>query len=97
MFRLPIHYERAYETTFPVKQPGSEVEREDEVSWWDEYSRPLNWWKAAKGGYGTWERDSLVKVAVPKQYLDYLLQFYFAERYDLETPIMESPGLDSFG
>ena len=41
MFRLPIHYERAYETSFPVKQPGSEVEREDEVSWWDEYSRPL--------------------------------------------------------
>jgi len=96
-FNMPIKYERAFETSFPVTQPREKGQRKDETMWWTEYSRPLNWWKAAKGGYGTWEKDSLVKVAVPKQYLDYLLQFYFAERYDLETPIMEPPGLDSFG
>lgn len=86
MFNMPIHYERAFETSFTVKQPADGRKREDEVSWWDDYSRPLNWWKTAKGYSHSWEKDSLVKVAVPQPYLDYLFQFYFAERFGFEVP-----------
>lgn len=95
-FRLPIHYERAFETSFPVKQPTAETKREDEVSWWDEYSRPLNWWKAAKGYRTNWEKDSLVKVASPTQYLNYIMGFYLAERYDLDAPVDEQVALSSY-
>lgn len=95
-FNMPIKYERAFETSFPVTQPREKGKREDEATWWFEFSRPRAWWQAAKGGYGPWEKNDLVKVTVPKQYLDYLFQFYFAERYDMDTPVTESPGLDAF-
>lgn len=84
MFNMPIHHERAFETSFPVSQPSEIVTRADETTWWEEYSRPLEWWKAAKGYGDDYEKDSLVKVAVPRQYLEYLLQFYLAERHGLE-------------
>jgi len=93
MFNLPIHYERAFETSFPVKQPSENGEREDEVSWWNEYSRPLSWWKTTKGYRDEWEKDSLVKVAVPQTYLDYLFQFYISDQYGYEVPGREQASL----
>lgn len=84
MFNMPIRYERAFETTFPVPQPSENGKRSDEVSWWNEYSRPLPWWKTTKGYHGSYAKDALVKTAVPKQYLDYLFQFYFADKYNFD-------------
>lgn len=83
MFNMPIHYERAFETSFYVPQPPEHQKRDDEITWWEKYSRPLNWWLTTKGYHNKYNKDSLVKTAVPKQYLDYLFQFYFTKRYNL--------------
>lgn len=96
MFNMPIKFERAFETSFPVPQPAEKGEREDEISWWNEHGRPTPWWKAVKGYGGGYRKHPLVKSAVPRPYLDYLLQFWLAELYEFEIPVEEQATIVEF-
>ena len=73
MFSKPVLFERAFETSFPVVTPQERRKRPDEVSWWNEYSRPISWWKSVKGYSADHRKDSLVKSGIPRPYIDHLL------------------------
>lgn len=84
MFGLPIKFERSFETSFPVRQPTTATKQEREISWWYEYSRPIEWWKAVKG-YAAPEcrKDPLVKSGIPQAYMLYLIEHWLADVHGL--------------
>lgn len=96
MFHMPIKFERAFETSFPVRQPSERGKREDETSWWNEHGRPTPWWKAVKGYGGDYRKHPLVKSAVPAPYLKYLLQSWLADKYGFAAPVEEQVPLTSY-
>lgn len=80
MFRLPVIMERAFETSFPVPHPEVELLEEDPVWWWNEYSRPMDYWKSVKGYGQDHRKDPFVKSGIPRAYMDYLLRYWVLER-----------------
>jgi hypothetical protein len=74
MFGLPIEHTRAFETSFAVEQPDERDRFGSTTTWWNEFARPNEYWKAVKGYRGEYRKGSLVKSAVPAPYLLYLLR-----------------------
>lgn len=85
MFGLPIHYARAFETTFHVAQPprtdrfrpqvGPLAEQGEQGKAW--VGDKEGWW-LAKGYSHDWPRRDLKRHAVPAPYLRRLCYWYFA-------------------
>lgn len=73
MFGLPICMERAFETSYNVEQPPRQKVIEP-VYWWDEYSRRKEYWLGIKGYSGDYRKDPLVKSAIPRAYVDWLVR-----------------------
>lgn len=76
MFGLPIAMERAFETSFDVVQPPLQATLGDDISWWNEYSRPREWWATVKGYSPDYRKDPLVKTAIPSPFIDYLVRAF---------------------
>lgn len=74
MFGLPIKYERAFETSFPVEQPPrqSTITDQVETSPFFYSERTHAWWKAVKGIRGDYPKEHVAKNALPLVYVDYL-------------------------
>ena len=73
MFGLPVAYERAFETSYPVEQPSyrSSYEYRHRV----EYTRPKAYWGAVKGySHEPYDGQVLATNATPRTYIDWLLQ-----------------------
>jgi hypothetical protein len=79
MFNLPIKYERAFETSFELRQPprqstfgGEEVQTSP--FFYSERSHP--WWKTVKSIRGDYPKEHVAKNALPLVYVDYILRNY---------------------
>jgi hypothetical protein len=79
MFGLPLHYERAFETSYHVDQPRHQsrlsgpggFERHHENGG---FQGSLQLWKSAKGYSGDYSARSLKREAIPRAYINYLVR-----------------------
>lgn len=75
MFGLPIHYERAFETSFPVESPPRErTLGEKTVSPYFYPDRTHEWWLATKGYRHPWPLEHFAKNALPAPYVQHLVR-----------------------
>lgn len=73
MFGLPIKYERAFETSFPVVSPPRERELPTKtVSPYFYSDRSTEWWRSVKGYSGDYPKQHIAKNALPAAYVDCL-------------------------
>jgi len=87
MFGLPIHYERAFETTFHVPAVSGRVQNRPTAGPLGEQGITGNaWvgtndgWRLAKGYAHDWPARGLKRHAVPAPYLRYLLYWWLTAR-----------------
>jgi hypothetical protein len=76
MFGLPVWYERAFETSFPVDQPPRERPLDTEVSTYFSADRTKQWWRSIKGVRGDYPKEHLVKNCLPAVYVHFLVRSY---------------------
>ena len=82
MFGLPIEYERAFETTFPVSTPPRErALAEKTVTPYYYSDRTAEWWAATKG-YSAPQttKQHLAKNCLPRVYVDHLVRSWLEAR-----------------
>jgi len=72
MFGLPIAYERAFETSFPVDHPPRQQTLATETSSFFYSERTHAWWTAIKGIRGSYPKEHVAKNALPMPYVDCL-------------------------
>jgi len=75
MFGLPIKYERAFETSFPVEHPprNARLNQAAETSSFFYTERTDAWWRAAKGGIrGDYPKEHIAKNSIPLPFLHHL-------------------------
>lgn len=83
MFGLPIAYERAFETSFPVKTPARHAQLAEKTVTPYYYSdRSRDWWAAVKGYRGDYPKQHLAKNALPAVYVQTLLRSWLEARND---------------
>jgi len=77
-FGLPIVYERAFETSFPVNQPPRQQPLDTETSSYYYPELPPKWWASIKGvPSGKYPKEHVAKNATPVAYLQFILRQYF--------------------
>jgi hypothetical protein len=79
MFGLPLHYERAFETSYHVAQPRQQTRlagpggfKHHHANGGFQGSKEL--WKSAKGYSHDWPSRPLKRSAIPRAYLNYLIR-----------------------
>ncbi|WP_132060220.1 hypothetical protein [Halorussus amylolyticus] len=83
MFGLPIHYERAFETSFRVETPPRErTLGEKTVSPYFFSDRTHDWWQATKGYRHHWPKEHLAKNALPAVYVQHLVRSWLETTTD---------------
>ena len=79
MFGLPLHYERAFETSYHVDQPRQQT-RLAGPGGFDRHHKnggfqgDKDLWKSAKGYTGEYSARSLKREAIPRAYINYLVR-----------------------
>lgn len=68
-FGLPIAYERAFETSFPVRSPPRERSLGTECSPYFYADRSKEWWASVKGVIGDYPKQHIAKNALPAAYV----------------------------
>lgn len=76
-FGLPLRFERAFETSFPVDSPPFQQPLDQEVSPYFSADRSTEWWKAVKGYSGNYTKASVARNAVPRPFVDFLMRQYW--------------------
>jgi len=80
MFGLPLHYERAFETSYHVPQPPrqsqlgrpkDEFEKHHDTGGWQGL---VELWKSVKGYSHDWPSKPLKRSAIPRAYIDYIVR-----------------------
>lgn len=79
MFGLPLHYERAFETSYHVAQPRHQTRLAEPAKFEDHHSNggfqgSKELWKSAKGYSHDWPSRPLKRSAIPRAYLNYLIR-----------------------
>jgi hypothetical protein len=80
MFRLPLNYERAFETSYHVPAPPRQATLSRPNDSFGDHHATGGWhgskqlWKSVKGYSHDWPGDPLKRSAVPRMYLNYLLR-----------------------
>jgi hypothetical protein len=80
MFGLPLHYERAFETSYHVDQPRNQTRLSDGHDGFEQHHAKGHWtgskqlWKSAKGYTGEYNSRSLKREAIPRAYINYLIR-----------------------
>lgn len=80
MFGLPLHYERAFETSYHVDQPRNQTLLSGGHEGFDQHHANGHWtgskalWKSAKGYSHDWPSRTFKRSAVPRAYLNYLMR-----------------------
>lgn len=77
MFGLPIRYERAFETSFPVDQPPTigHLGSKAETSPFFYSERSPEWWAAAKGyPTGKYPKEHMAKNCIPAPFVRHLVR-----------------------
>jgi len=80
MFGLPIKYERAFETSFPVEQPprNARLTQSAETSPFFYSERTPQWWASVKGLRGDYPKEHVAKNALPLAYVDHIGRSWLA-------------------
>lgn len=76
-FGIPIHYERAFETSFRVEEPPRYAALDTECSTYFSADRTKEWWRTTKGYRGDYPKEHLVKNCLPAAYVHFLMRSYF--------------------
>ncbi len=79
MFNLPISYERAFETSFELRQPPRQTTIGSEGSQTSPFfysERSHLWWKTVKGIRGDYPKEHVAKNALPLIYVDFITRNY---------------------
>lgn len=103
MFNLPVAYPRAFETSFPVRQPDSRPERpcpepflkaDGQIGC---FRGDARFWRPVKQVSGDYPAGPLKRSGIPAPYIHYLLEFwqYAREGVDVELEV-EGSTLDAF-
>jgi len=84
MFGSPLHYERAFETSYHVHQPRQQSRLNGPGGFARHHENggfqgSLKLWKTAKGYSGDYDARSFKRSAIPRSYIDYLLRAYLKE------------------
>ena len=88
MFGLPIHYERAFETSFPVKSPPRErTLGEKTVTPYYYSDRSTDWWRTVKGYRGDYPKQHLAKNALPSVYVETIVRSWLEARNDRDATV----------
>lgn len=88
MFGLPIAYERAFETSFPVKAPARHAPlAEKTVSPYFYSDRSRDWWAAVKGYTGDYPKGHLAKNALPAVYVQTILRSWLEARNERDGTV----------
>lgn len=88
MFGLPIHYERAFETSFPVKSPPRERTLDEKtVSPYFYSDRTAEWWRAVKGYRGDYPKQHIAKNALPSIYVKTIIRSWLEARNDRDATV----------
>jgi len=79
MFGLPLHYERAFETSYHVDQPRQQTRLNGPGGFETHHANggfqgSKTLWKSAKGYTGDYNARSLKREAIPRAYLNYLIR-----------------------
>ena len=89
MFGLPLAYERAFETTFPVQSPARHQPLGTKTVTPYYYSdRTRDWWASTKGYRGDYPKQHLAKNALPAAYMRCLVRSWLEslDTRDAEVP-----------
>ena len=80
MFGLPIHYKRAFETSYHVEQPRQQTRLcgghdvfdkwHDTGGWYGSYEL----WQTVKGYSGDYDHRQLKRSGIPRAYINYLVR-----------------------
>jgi hypothetical protein len=79
MFGLPLHYERAFETSYDIQQPRNQT-RFSKYEEFEDHHEKGDWngntklWKSAKGYSRDYNSRSLKREAIPRAYINYLVR-----------------------
>jgi len=76
-FGLPLRFDRAFETSFPVKKPPVQQPLEQEVSPYFSADRSTEWWRAVKGYSGNYNKKAIARNCIPRPMIDFLLRQYW--------------------
>lgn len=75
MFGLPIKYERAFETSFPVsRMPVTQTQLETECSPYFSADRSKSWWAGVKGYSQAYPKQHLAKNCIPAPFIHHLMR-----------------------
>jgi hypothetical protein len=88
MFGLPIAYERAFESSFRIKQPPRErALGEKTVSPYFYSDRSIEWWRAVKGYRGDYPKQHLAKNALPSVYVEHVVRSFLESRNNRDATV----------
>ena len=80
MFGLPLHYERAFETSYHVPAPPRQTQLGRPNNKFESHHANGDWkgskelWATVKGYSTQWRANALKRTAIPRAYLNYLLR-----------------------
>ncbi len=81
-FGKPIHYPRAFETTFPVSRPSGRSRTPSIGPLADQGKTSKQWvgtadgWRLSKGYSHQWPRRELKRHGIPRAYIEHLLYYW---------------------
>jgi len=88
MFGLPIKYERAFESSFPIRRPPRERQLgEKTVSPYFLSDRSAEWWRVVKGYSGDYPKEHLAKNALPAVYVEQLARSWLEARMERDGTV----------
>lgn len=82
MFGLPIQYERAFESNFPIEAPPRYGSLGTECSTYFYSDRSAEWWRSVKGYRQEYPKGHLAKNCLPAAYVQAIVRSWFAEVND---------------
>jgi hypothetical protein len=87
MFGLPIRYERAFETSFPIHRvPHLQTSLEREVSPYFSADRSRSWWASAKGYRGDrYTKTAIARNAVPAAYMHHVCRAWLRATNEIDA------------
>ena len=85
MFELGIKYERAFETSFNIKQPRKQ-NKLAETSPFYHSEKADGWWAAVKGSSTEFTKEHLAKNTIPAAYINYIMRHYAIARNTRNLP-----------
>jgi hypothetical protein len=76
-FGIPLRFERAFETSFPVEKPPVQQPLEQEISPYFSADRSTEYWRSLKGYSGRYNKRATARNCVPRPMIDFLMRNYW--------------------